>query len=99
VKTTHKAITVSLALSAPFCLGRHESKKTTLLSERATGAGARLQLASVASSEASICTFTARTGLDISASQWNTSPIYGKVRIDVRLKSLSVELIAESLQA
>jgi hypothetical protein len=26
------------------------------------------------------CTFTARNGLDISASQWNTSPIYGKVR-------------------
>ena len=36
------------------------------------------------------CTLTARNRLDISASQWNTSPIYGKVGSAVALKSLSV---------
>ena len=36
------------------------------------------------------CTLTARNRLDISASQWNTSPIYGKVGIAIGLKSLSV---------
>jgi hypothetical protein len=36
------------------------------------------------------CTLTTRNGLDISASQWNTSPIHGKVGIAVGLKSLSV---------
>ena len=34
------------------------------------------------------CTLTARNRLDISASQWNTSPIYGKVGSAVGLKSL-----------
>ena len=36
------------------------------------------------------CTLTARNRLDISASQWNTSPIHGKVGSAVALKSLSV---------
>ncbi len=35
-------------------------------------------------------TLTARNRLEISASQWNTSPIYGKVGSAVTLKSLSV---------
>ena len=40
------------------------------------------------------CTLTARNRLDISASQWNTSPIYGKVGSAVALKSLSVIAIS-----
>ncbi len=36
------------------------------------------------------CTLTARNRFDISGSQWNTSPIYGKVGNAVGLKSLSI---------
>jgi hypothetical protein len=41
------------------------------------------------------CTLTTRNGLDISAGQWNTSPIYGKVRSAVGLKSLSVAMVGK----
>ena len=40
------------------------------------------------------CTLTARNRLAISASQWNTSAIYGKVGSAVALKSLSVIAIS-----
>jgi len=40
-------------------------------------------------SEARRCTLTTRNRFDISASQWNTSPVHGKVGSAIGLKSLS----------
>jgi hypothetical protein len=45
------------------------------------------------------CTLTARNRLDISAGQWNTSHIFGRVEIAIGLKSLSVAIQAPDLRS